>query len=92
MKFETILYEKKDNVAWITLNRPEKYNAQNQVLRNEVVAALEDAKDDDGVLVIVLTGAGDKAFSAGADISNFLDGLQLASSHLTRGRNGHIIL
>ena len=47
MKFETILYEKKDNVAWITLNRPEKYNAQNQELRNEVVAALEDARNDD---------------------------------------------
>src|SRR4030042_1383427 len=73
MQFETIIYEKKDNVAWITLNRPEKYNAQNQTLRSEVVAALDDAKDDDEVRVIVLTGAGDKAFSAGADISNFVD-------------------
>ncbi len=73
MKFEMILYEKKDNVVWITLNRPEKYNAQNQELRNEVVTALEDARTDDDVLVIVLTGAGDKAFSAGADISNFLE-------------------
>lgn len=73
MKFETILYEKKDNVAWITLNRPDKRNAQNQVLRSEVIAALDDARNDDEVLVIVLTGAGDKAFSAGADISNFLD-------------------
>ena len=73
MKFETILYEKKDNVAWLTLNRPDKRNAQNQELRNEVITALEDARTDDEVLVIVITGAGDKAFSAGADINNFLE-------------------
>jgi enoyl-CoA hydratase len=73
MNFETILYEKKDNVAWITLNRPDKRNAQNQTLRNEVIAALDDARKDDEVLVIVITGAGDKAFSAGADIGNFLE-------------------
>jgi enoyl-CoA hydratase len=73
MNFETILYEKKDNVAWITLNRPDKRNAQNQILRNEVIAALDDARSDDEVLVIVITGAGDKAFSAGADIGNFLE-------------------
>jgi enoyl-CoA hydratase len=73
MKFETILYEKKDNVAWITLNRPDKRNAQNQELRGEVMTALDDARTDDEVLVMVVTGAGDKAFSAGADIGNFLD-------------------
>ncbi|UCH50369.1 MAG: enoyl-CoA hydratase/isomerase family protein [Chloroflexota bacterium] len=73
MKFETIIYEKKDKVAWITLNRPEKYNAQNQTLRSEVITALEDAKDDDEVWVIVLTGAGDKAFSSGADVGGFGD-------------------
>jgi len=85
MKFETILYEKKDNVAWITLNRPEKYNAQNQTLRGEVVAALEDAKDDDEVQVIVFTGAGDKAFSAGADISNFVDWTTIGVITLNKG-------
>lgn len=71
MAFETIIYEKKDNVAWITLNRPDKLNAQNDALRAEVIAALEQANSDGEVRVIVLTGAGDRAFSAGADISQF---------------------
>ena len=71
MEFETIIYEKKDNVAWITLNRPKVLNAQNQTLIDEVNAALEQGKDDDEVYVIVITGAGDRAFSAGADISMF---------------------
>lgn len=71
MEFETITYEEKENVAWITLNRPDKLNAQNQTLTAEVIAALEQARDDDEVYIIVITGAGDKAFSAGADISMF---------------------
>lgn len=71
MKFETIIYERKEGVAWITLNRPEVRNAQNQTVRSEIIAALEQAKDDDDVCVVVITGAGDKAFSAGADISMF---------------------
>ena len=71
MDFETILYDKKDNVAWITFNRPDKLNAQNETLLSEVTAALEKANDDDEVHVIVITGAGDRAFSAGADISMF---------------------
>jgi enoyl-CoA hydratase len=71
MAFETIIYEKKDEVAWITLNRPDKLNAQNDTVRGEVVAALEQANSDSEVKVIVLTGAGDRAFSAGADIGQF---------------------
>ncbi|MBL7062342.1 MAG: enoyl-CoA hydratase/isomerase family protein [Dehalococcoidia bacterium] len=73
MEFETIIYEKKDNVAWITFNRPDKFNAQNQTLLSEVTAALEVANGDDEIQVIVLTGTGDKAFSAGADVNMFLD-------------------
>ena len=72
MDFENIIYEKKDNVAWITLNRPKALNSQNLALLNETTAALEKARDDDEVYVIVLTGAGDRAFSAGADINMFL--------------------
>lgn len=68
---ETIIYEKKGHAAWITLNRPEVLNAQNNQLRREFVQALERARDDDDVYVIVITGAGDRAFSAGADISEF---------------------
>jgi enoyl-CoA hydratase/carnithine racemase len=71
MEFKTIVYEKKDNVAWITLNRPEVLNAQNNQMREELVQALEDARDDENIRIIVITGAGDRAFSAGADISEF---------------------
>ena len=70
-KFEAIIYEKKENVAWITLNRPEVLNAQNDTLRTELVKAFEEARDDNELYIIVLTGAGDRAFSAGADISEF---------------------
>jgi len=71
MAFQTIIYEKKDSLSWITLNRPEAMNAQNDILRAEVIQVLEDSRDDDNVRVIIITGAGDKAFSAGADISEF---------------------
>lgn len=70
MAYETVIYEKKDNVAWITLNRPEVLNAQNDALRNDMLCALDEARNDTDVHVIVLTGAG-RAFSAGADISEF---------------------
>jgi enoyl-CoA hydratase len=71
MELKNIILEKKDSVAWITLNRPEVRNAQNDALRSELLWALENIRDDDEVRVIVITGAGDKAFSAGADISEF---------------------
>ncbi len=71
MQLETLIYEKKDYIAWITLNRPEVRNAQNDTMRAELVKVLEDCRDDDNVRVIIITGAGDKAFSAGADISEF---------------------
>ena len=72
MDLEMIIYEKKENVAWITFNRPKALNAQNQALLLEVARVLEDANKDDGVHVIVFTGAGAKAFSAGADIGELL--------------------
>ncbi len=71
MELKTVIYEKKENVAWITLNRPDVLNAQNNQLRPDVMAALDEARLDDDVYIIVLTGAG-RAFSAGADISEFL--------------------
>jgi enoyl-CoA hydratase len=70
-EYATILYEKSGHSAWITLNRPEVLNAQSDELRAEVVRALEQASADDDVHVVVITGAGEKAFSAGADISQF---------------------
>jgi enoyl-CoA hydratase len=69
--YSTILYETAGHAAWITLNRPEVLNAQSDELRAEVTQALERASLDDDVHVVVITGAGEKAFSAGADISQF---------------------
>jgi enoyl-CoA hydratase len=70
-EYATILYEKSGHAAWITLNRPDVLNAQSDELRAELTAALERASLDDDVYVVVITGAGEKAFSAGADISQF---------------------
>jgi enoyl-CoA hydratase/carnithine racemase len=73
MNLDTITYDKKENVVWITLNRPEVLNAQNETLLSELSSALEEANKDDEVYVIVLTGAGNKAFSAGGDIREFVN-------------------
>ena len=66
---ETVLYEKKDGIAYVTLNRPKVLNALNQRTWQDLRAAFEDARDDATVRGVILTGAGDKAFIAGADIS-----------------------
>ena len=71
MEFETILLEKKDQIATITFNRPDKMNALNQQVRDEALELLDEIEVDDSVGVVVLTGAGDKAFIAGADIGEF---------------------
>lgn len=70
--YEFIIYDKVGSVAWLTLNRPEALNAQSDELRAELVDALEAASKDDEVYVVVITGAGDKAFSAGADVAQYL--------------------
>ena len=66
---ENLLYEKKDGIAYVTLNRPKVLNALNQRTWQDLRAAFEDARDDATVRGVILTGAGDKAFIAGADIS-----------------------
>lgn len=68
MDYQCILWEVREGVALITLNRPEKLNALNSTLLRELEDALTHAEQDDTVRVVVLTGAGERAFSAGADI------------------------
>jgi len=68
MDFKLIIYEKSEGIGTITLNRPEALNAFSKEVVAEVLEALEDARRDENVRVVVLTGAGEKAFSAGADI------------------------
>lgn len=67
-RYEDILFEKSGGIAWITLNRPEKYNALRTRTYSELAWALEDADDDPEVGVAVITGAGDKAFCSGGDV------------------------
>src|ERR1700682_5097395 len=69
MAYENILYEKRDGIAFITFNRPKVLNALNRKTIEELQQALLDARDDHAVRVLILTGAGEKAFVAGADIS-----------------------
>ena len=69
--FDTLIYEKQDGVAWLTLNRPEFHNAVNLRMRDELWMALEAVNIDPDVNVIVLKGGGDLAFSSGADIGDF---------------------
>jgi enoyl-CoA hydratase len=69
---ETIIYEKRDAVAYITLNRPKVLNVYNIKMRDELYQILGAIKKDPDVRVAILKGAGDKAFCAGADLTEFL--------------------
>lgn len=68
MDYEHVLFEKKDKIAFVTLNRPQVFNALNQKLMSELRSVFLDCAHDPEVGVMILTGAGDKAFAAGADI------------------------
>ncbi|NHV97906.1 MAG: enoyl-CoA hydratase/isomerase family protein [Thaumarchaeota archaeon] len=71
-EFKRIIYEKKDGVAWITLNNPQRFNALDYEMRKELKTALEDASKDKNVLAVAITGSG-KAFCAGGDIQAFAE-------------------
>ena len=79
--FADILYEKKDGIARVTLNRPEIYNAYSSDTLREMTEAFRDASMDDAVGVVVLTGSGDKAFCSGSDAR------ELSQEFLRRPRN-----
>src|SRR5438874_4456499 len=68
MTFSNILCEKKNSIAYVTVNRPKVLNALNMATMEELRTAFHDIKNDASVRVIILTGAGEKAFIAGADI------------------------
>ena len=75
MAYETIEYDVRDGVAWVTLNRPDALNAINDKMMEELWAAFDAAADDDNVAVAAITGNG-RAFCAGADLKFVLGGLE----------------
>ena len=70
--FETIIYEKRDDIGYVTLNRPDALNVYNLRMRDELYQVLGAIKDDAEVKVAIFRGAGERAFCAGADLSEFL--------------------
>ncbi len=70
MAYESIIFEKEDNIAIITFNRPEARNAVNNQVRAEFAAAIAEVEADDEIKVMILTGNG-KAFASGVDIKEF---------------------
>jgi enoyl-CoA hydratase len=71
--FETLLLRVDDGVAIITINRPDKRNALSAAVRRELLSALDQLREDGNTRVVVITGSGDKAFIAGADITEFAE-------------------
>lgn len=85
MSYENLLYDVSEGVATITINRPRVLNALNFQTRDELVAAFEAAHGDEEVRAVILTGAGEKAFIAGADVSEIFD---VVSGESVAGRDG----
>ena len=83
MTYENILFEKKNAIAYITINRPKVLNALNMATMDELRAAFTDIKNDASVRVAILTGAGEKAFVAGADINELAKHDAIAAKEYT---------
>ena len=84
LSLETVLYEKKGGIAYVTLNRPKVLNALNKTAIADLRAAFESARDDSEVHGVILTGAGDKAFIAGADINEVATDTPVQAEEKTR--------
>jgi enoyl-CoA hydratase len=81
MAEKELLYEVENGVATLTLNRPDQRNALNGPLLTQLVEAVKTARDDEAVKAVVLTGAGDKVFCAGADLGGFAAEAPLVDKH-----------
>ena len=73
MAYETILFDVEDKIAFITFNRPKVLNSWNTQMLHECIEVLKKCRDEDDIRVVVFKGAGEKAFSAGADIAEIQD-------------------
>src|SRR5215813_4231151 len=85
--FENILLERRGRIALVTINRPDKLNALNIKTREELAVALDSLRDDQEVRVVVLTGAGEKSFVAGADINEFAGRTAVQQRAVMKARN-----
>ena len=61
--FQTVIYEKRQGIAWLTLNRPHMLNAMNMAMRDELWMVMEAVRDDPDAEVLIIKGAGERAFS-----------------------------
>ena len=84
VKLENVVYEKKGSIAYVTINRPKVLNALSRATFADLKAAFEDARDDSAVRGVIVTGAGDKAFIAGADIAEMGKLTAVECQELTR--------
>lgn len=84
--FQTILFEKKERVGILTINRPDKLNAISNELTRELSQLLDEIENDDDLRALVVTGAGDKAFVAGADINELVDRDAILGRKVSRTR------
>jgi enoyl-CoA hydratase/carnithine racemase len=84
LQLQNVLYEKKGPIAYVTINRPKVMNALNKATIVELHAAFEEARDDSEMRGVILTGAGDKAFAAGADVSEVVNETALQAEESTR--------
>jgi len=84
LKLENVLYEKKGPIAYVTINRPKVLNALSKATMVELNTAFVEARDDSAVRGVILTGAGDKAFAAGADVSEVVTDTALQAEESTR--------
>ncbi|MCU1462505.1 MAG: enoyl-CoA hydratase/carnithine racemase [Acidimicrobiales bacterium] len=85
MAFEALQYEVAEGVATITIDRPDRHNALSWAAITELRRAIADARADDDVRAVVLTGAGERAFCTGADLSGMASDTALAEVHDARG-------
>ena len=83
MEFKNIIYAKEKGVARITINRPEVRNALNRATRSELSYAIEEIEKDKDIRVVIITGAGDKAFISGADITEFREATPITIEEYT---------
>ena len=80
--FDTLLFDVADNVATITLNRPEHFNALNYQMADDLLAAAIQCDERSDIRAVIITGAGDKAFCAGGDLHSFHAYVPDMASHL----------